>query len=1262
MDGDENDLLSTNVYIPNPELGELNNESNEEFRKYYKNEMEKLKESKIKENYDKTTLISMQLDEASDASNILNTNKFDTTGVSQNLTNQSVIRYKKDVITYVSIDSRNRDKIKYPKASNFKIFLGKTFYNVKNIKLIRVEFPNTDAVINSANNKIYWRNQEDITLDIINNITKEYPVYTSTLRIGSYISTTLQNEITNKMSSIIRQNGEFSNSDYHYFQINLDTDTDIVTFTSLLTKPLKNNPLTTIINTGIISVDTATPHGLSDGDTIYIIGAKNISGIPASTINTSHTITVIGTGGISTQFQFEVNIKAVESGVGGGNTMLYGKLAPFQLLFGENSNTVAPNLGFPLENSSERIVTYIKKIEQIYMLQVKTVLPHGFQKSYTYLNTQCALINFSPSIINGNYTIVKVVDNYTFILQTSSTLPTGQIITPGKVKYPPSADDSTAIEITLISDVSNSMILVTTFSDHNFEIIDNDVKTINFLNVPTTPLLPDSYSIYSILSNTQIIINASILPNGGFTPLNPAIGDGGSMPRHDPLITNTIQLDTDPINFVTGNMTTIKCAVPHGLVAGQYIKFFNIYTVPSILNKNDGVFPIYSVPDGTTFIIDFKTHMVEEDTLINGLAYIGTNIITMSFPNHGFNDIISITRYTGDNYVKINTGIIAHALVTDDNVLILNSNSIPSIDNNDYATNYTTHETYPVTKVDDYNFSIVYSGGITTDGNSGYITNETYVNTITNIYKHAYIKITTPISHGLSTGNVINILESDSDPSIVGNGYPIVVLDNFTYLMEFTNNIVTPGTSGLYGLSSNLFVITSITNGDPETIVIKTSTVHGFSTGNIVRIIQTNSDPVVDTLTATITVVDPTTFTIVFIGGITLDGNTGVVGLTTAFKTISAIEDAEEYIKIECDNHGYNTNDTVEIIYSDCVPTLHTGLISDITGYSVTKVNTNNFIVVYPGGLTSSGSKGKVILKNDLVKINTITNDPKFLIKTKNPGTFETDQIVRISGTNTIPSLDGGYKIIHVEEDPSILNDEFIITYTGTFTDPGSSISVPSVYTGKIGLSHDFYIYGATSVGGISTFAFNNVKHTVKEIIDENTFTFEVSEYASAGIRGGGTNVYISSLLHGFSGIQTNTKNSLLNRSINLEGENYVFLTCPQLATMMNTGRVKDIFARITLDQSPGNMVFNFLSNPKIFDVTPLNQLNELDFSVVYYNNNYYEFNDLDYSFVLEITEEIDTTDGFDISSRRGISNIQHNVNVQSNVQSNIQNNLQTKL
>jgi hypothetical protein len=286
----------------------------------------------------------------------------------------------------------------------------------------------------------------------------------------------------------------------------------------------------------------------------------------------------------------------------------------------------------------------------------------------------------------------------------------------------------------------------------------------------------------------------------------------------------------------------------------------------------------------------------------------------------------------------------------------------------------------------------------------------------------------------------------------------------------------------------------------------------------------------------------------------------------------------------------------------------------DINTLSMAKIGTDIITLSFPyHGFNkiiniSNGAAGKVVITTQL------------------PHNIIDGQNVRLSNTNSVPSIDGGNYVVTLTSD-----DSFEIDYPPGLVSSGDE--------GVIGMSNAFILYGVESVGGIDSEAFNNREHMVRDIIDKHTIKFNVTSYATETKIGGGDNLYVSSLLHGFSGMQDNTKNSLLNRSINLEGENYAFLCCPQLSTMMNTGDVRNIFARITLDQSPGSVVFAFLSNPKNFDTVPLDKLNELEFSIVNYDNTLYEFNDLDYSFVLEITEVVDTTDAFNMSSKRGINN-----------------------
>lgn len=1224
MDGDENDLLSTNLFIPQPDLtNEVTNESNEEFKKYYKSEMDKMSDTKRKQMFENVSLKSIQLDEETDVNSLLNTNQFKLDTSNPLITPiQEIKRYKKDIVTYVNIDSRDRDKLIYTKANHFKLFLGKTFYNVKSVKLVRIEFPNTDAVINSANNRIYWRNLEDIEKDIFDTITKTYRVYQANLRIGSYIATSIQSEIMDKMSLIKRQN--LAGDDYHYFTAKLDIDTDIVTFTSLILTQLNNNPLSVGVSTNIITVTTPTAHNLQSGDIIYIIGSKNIAGITADLINTSHEISVIG----DDKFQFEVNVKASETAVGGGNIVSIGRLAPFQLLFGEKKDTIAPNLGFPFENSSERINTYIQKIEKLHLLKITTSIPHKFKNAYDYLNKTCLISLSNPLLsgVNGNKVICKIIDSHSFLIQHSDLITSG-LTSTGTVYFDlnndgnyidginPDIDEE--IPISSISNYDRDTILITTFHDHNYEIGDINIANIRFYDTNTTPELEESYLLFSLLSKKDLIIQGNILEDGGINVSN--IGEGGSISRHDPLRSQTYNISS----ITPGPVTTITCTTNHNLEVGQKIKFYNTNTSPPLItNTNLGVHTILTIPTSNSFTIDVATSNVDNENIERGIAYIGSNILTLSYPNHRFNQILSIDNYIGDNYVKIKTNSI-HGLITGDTIKIINSNSSPSIDDNNYS----------VTNIDNDEFSIVYTGGITAGGNTGMICKTSNILDIQSVINdNYYIKLTSN-AHGFNTGNIVKIINSNSTPNIDGD-YSIIKNTNNNFLIPFTGGITySPSLTALAVTTSNIFDIANIEQTGPNSIRITTASSHNFITNDTVKVINSNSSPIIDN-DYSIVVISPTEFTVIYTGDpLSVNGTSGLVGKASNIKSISDIINDNQYIKVKTTmSHQLSTDDTIKIFECNVVPNIN-NTTSDI-GYTIKVIDNDELLVPFANTLTTLGTGGIICKTSNIKTIIDITTDFKIKIKTKLPHYLETDDYVRLMETNCTPIIDSAiqanvdsrYKVIKIDD------DEFIISYVSGLTNPGTF--------GIIGLSNEFYLYGATSFGGISSTVINNVKHVVKKVIDENTITFEVTNYATDTLLGGGANIFISSLLHGFNGIQTNTKNSLLYRSINLEGENYAYICCPQLATMMNTGNVKDIFARVTLDQSPGNVVFNFISNPKIFDTVPLDKLNELEFSVVYYNNLLYEFNDLDYSFVLEITEEIDTTDNFGISSKRGIPNL----------------------
>lgn len=888
MDTDENDLLFSNQYVPYPEVEkEVPSQSNDEFKKFYQRETTLQEEKRLRESVDKMSIRSFRLDEENDDQNLLNTNKFNLKSPNAN---ENIKRRTRDVISYVSVDSRDRDKIIFNKPSHFKIFLGKTFYNVKSIHLASMEFPNTNAVINSNNNKIYWRNLEDIDIDKIGEITKEYPIYDTTLRIGSYIATTLQSEMFNKLASIKRQDGD--SADFHYFIVSLDLDTDIVTFTSLILTQLNVNSLSTISNSGIITVNHPS-HGRQTGDQVYIVGAQALGGIPSSYLNTIHTVEYVNVD----KYQFEVNIKAAQKiDNGGGNTLKSGKIAPFQFLFGEYNNTVAQNIGFPLENSSQLIKTYIKSVDTIYQVLITTKTPHRLVNTLEHLGQTC-LITSSGTLpnIDGNRIITKIIDQYSFLILTNSQLSIISPVSPTvEFNFP---GHQMEFEIQSIRNYSFNTILVTTFTSHNYDS-SHIGSSVTLYETKTVPTLDKTHVIDSVFASDSFTIVESLLAEYSTA----TVGLAGYISRNHPISTHTV----DITGVTVGTITTLSCP-NHKLRANDTIQIHNLLTYPnSAINHR-----VYTTPNSNTITLNYPTQSVDVSTLSvgdNRKAYIGTGLCTISFPNHNFNKIISIQNTTG----------------------------------------------FPT----------------------------------------------------------------------------------------------------------------------------------GYTFGNL------------------------------------------------------------------------------------------------------------------------------------------------FVVQTQLPHQLNNNQIVRFSQTQTSANvnLNIGHPITLKD------TDEFII---GTTT--GSNLSSP-ITSGILGFNQDFYLYNIKGVGGITSRNINNKKNTIRDIIDDKSFTFYKDNLlATRTESGGGEAAYINSLIHGFSGQQKNTKDNLLNRSINLQGENYSFLCCPQLSTMMNTGNVKNIFARVTLDQSPGSMVFSYLSNPKTFDTVPLDKLDELEFSMLNYDGSQYEFNDLDYSFTLQITETIDVTENFNISSKRGI-------------------------
>lgn len=869
MEINENDILYKNEYVTRPSLDEKFSTKEEiEFKKYYlenktKNQNENLKNTntnvqKLNDNVfipitDPTT---NQITEYSKQSQVQDSF----------LDQQNII--EKQITKLVSIDSRDRDKTIYPNANFFDANIGQNFTNVKSVKLISVEFPNTSSVINETNNKIYWRNLQDIENNILDPITGEYPVYSVSITPGSYSLVSLQNAIIDKMNLVKRENQE---TDFHYFQVSLDYLTDLSEFTSLILQQLDNNSFDFLLNSTLVDIN-ATSHGFVDGETVYITGAITSNGVDKSVLNSAHKVIYINPN----KFQIEINVKSNATAVGGGNTIALGKLAPFQLLFGTETNTIAANLGFPIENSSQRINTYIKSIENFQQIKIDLKNSHNFTRTSGLINNTYTITDTETSpLIDGVVLITDVPDSKSFLINSNNTLlnlsvfPVNGYITIGSENY----------QIHNISNYKPTLKLKT-FTNHNYNYTDIFNKSITLYSTTTTPSLDGENVIYGILSNIEIIISGFVFQNVDTTLLQDPTKiipvNCGNFPCLNPITTNHLTI-TD---IQTGTTTQITCT-NHKLRIGDSVKFYNIQTSPQIISEfTSGIYKVFNVIDSDNFTIDFQTTSYERDSIILGEAKVGTRLINCFFPHQNFNFITSITS-GGVNSVNIQvTSSLLLSLNVGDQILISNSNSTPSID-------------------------------------------------------------------GVRTINSITL---------------------------------------------------------------------------------------------------------------------GVVNIAIPFS------------------------------------------------------------------ITTSGSNGIV------------------------------------------------------------------------------------------GLNNDFYIYGSTKVGGILEQDINSLKFSVREIVDSNNIFFEVNNFSSSLETGGGNNIHISSLSNGFNGVQDNTKNEIVYRSINLEGENYVYLCCKQLKGFEDTRNVKDIFAKIILDQSANYMVFNFINKEIVFEPSLLPNLKDFIFQIKNYDDSLYDFKDLDFSFTLEIT------------------------------------------
>ena len=419
----------------------------------------------------------------------------------------------------IFIDSKDRDTVAYPDASDFLISWGRTFQNVVSISLNSLEFPNVMHSISTANNVISWINQEDIDLPT------PYPVYSITIPPGSYTFTTLQTQLTNSFKVPFRHNGQpTSNGNsaiHHSFIVTCNSDTDEIDLTSIIAQATGNAPVVTFAGSSTVTL-TVPSHGYNTGTYVYVTGVVGVvGGLQASDINGSYNIIVNN----SDTFSFNVDATATSTATGGGTLVKCGIGAPYQIQFGTSTNPIADTLGFPVQNSNQKL-NQTDPITTV-VLKVKTVIPgnpltqivstgHGLiTGDVIYLSD----FNVTPSIyanpsINGIFKVASVpspdVFTIAYAVQYVSDISNAWIGTRLFTMNFPSHGFNRIVEI---EQLSTGIVQITTLFDHGYSSSSATVPGIRLAETDCTPSIDGYYNIIVTGSDT-FTISATITGSG----------------------------------------------------------------------------------------------------------------------------------------------------------------------------------------------------------------------------------------------------------------------------------------------------------------------------------------------------------------------------------------------------------------------------------------------------------------------------------------------------------------------------------------------------------------------------------------------------------------------------------------------------------------------------------------------------------------------------------------------------------------------------
>jgi hypothetical protein len=352
---DPQDLLYTNQFISENILSneELTREASyyDRFKNYIDNSTKSDIENYVENNNYETSDIN--IDKTLDKKWPVNNKKnhypiFDTY-----INDISANRYKKEIISKINIDSRNRDYSKYLYPNSFSIEFPKIYTNIKKIEINDIIFPNVIKSVTSYNNNLAWQYPSenylinaniDLSIIPVPNKSKQisyvslpnstysynvtdgsgyipdldnYLVYQTQIQSGNYTIKTMENIIKATTSHVIHganlsaENTNIVEQPYvsyplrlgtpHLFRTNIDPITNVVKFVNRIEE----------VNVSAIQTFSPYEKDFKQNDMFYYFSSK-YSATEEYTLNTKFIYILVPAYNDIT-YQYYLNINCIYS-------------------------------------------------------------------------------------------------------------------------------------------------------------------------------------------------------------------------------------------------------------------------------------------------------------------------------------------------------------------------------------------------------------------------------------------------------------------------------------------------------------------------------------------------------------------------------------------------------------------------------------------------------------------------------------------------------------------------------------------------------------------------------------------------------------------------------------------------------------------------------------------------------------------------------------------------------------------------------------